>query len=578
MIDGGSLIEGLLAHELLAEDQLARIELEVRRRRVGVRQVLLDLGFVRETDLLAIEANALGVPFVDVSRFSPDPTLVMSIPQGFAKEHNVLPLENSPDGLIIAIADPTNMTVTDTVQGFVRRRVLFRMGSPGEIQKRLAEYHDHYQAHAVERLLAGTDDEEAELAQRIGLSTGDLRELAREQRTIIRTLNLLLLHALIKRASDIHIEPDQDELIVKYRIDGVLHTVQRFPGSMGPAIASRIKVLGKLDIAERRLPQDGSFVIRIDERDISLRIATVPTVHGEKVVLRILDKQTVQLGIDNLGIDPSNLAMLRHLIQRPNGILLVVGPTGSGKTTTLYSILHALNTGTRNITTIEDPIEYTISGLSQIQVNEDIGLGFSALIRAVLRQDPDIILVGEIRDQETAHSAIRASLTGHMVLSTLHTNSAAAAISRMTDLGTESFLLAAGLRGVISQRLVRALCRQCRQPAAPDPTLLAMLPPDMRTLRRTWRARGCQHCFQTGYRGRIPLIELLTVDERIRELIIAGAATSQLHRVAQAAGMRTIFEDGLSRVEQGQTTLEELLSTIDVPEFTSDTADTTPAQ
>jgi type II secretory ATPase GspE/PulE/Tfp pilus assembly ATPase PilB-like protein len=566
---GRQLISGLLARERITEAQLPRIEVEVRRRRVGVRQVLLDLGFATETDLLAIEAEALGVPFVDVSRFTPEPDTVLLIPQSFARANSVLPLEDGPEGLIVALADPTDMTVTDTVQGFVRRRVSFRMGSPGEIQKRLLEYHDHYQAHAVERLLKGSKDQEVELARRIGLSTGDLREIAKEQRVVIRTLNLLLLHALIKRASDIHMEPGREELIVKYRIDGVLHTVQRFPVVMAPALSSRIKILCNLDIAERRMPQDGSFYIQVDERDISFRVATAPTVHGEKVVLRILDKQIVQLGIENLGFTADNLSRLRKIIQRPSGILLVVGPTGSGKTTTLYSILHALNTGTRNITTIEDPIEYTIAGLSQIQVNDDIGLSFSALMRAVLRQDPDVIFLGEIRDLETARSAIRASLTGHMVFSTLHTNSAAAAISRMTDLGAESFLLAAGLRGVLSQRLVRALCRQCRQPAEPDPTLLAMLPEDMRTLKTAWRARGCRQCFMTGYRGRIPLMELLVVDEVIREQIIAGASATALQETGRAAGMQGIFRDGLARVEAGITTLEELLSTIDIPEVRS---------
>lgn len=566
MSSGRQLIDGLLRRGKLTRDQLPRIEVEVRRRRVGVRQVLLDLGFASETELLAVEAAALGVPFVDVSKFTPEPDVVLLIPQSFARAHSVLPLEDGPDGLIVAVADPTDMTVTDTVRGFVRRRVALRMGSPGEIQKRLSEYHDHYQAHAVERLLTSAEDQEVELARRIGLSMGDLREVAREQRVVIRTLNLLLLHALIKRASDIHLEPGRAELVVKYRIDGVLHAVQRFPAEMAPALSSRIKVLSNLDIAERRLPQDGSFHIEVDERDISFRVATAPTAHGEKVVLRILDKQTVQLGIENLGFATDNLARLRQLIQRPSGILLVVGPTGSGKTTTLYSILHALNTGTRNITTIEDPIEYTIEGLSQIQVNEDIGLSFSALMRAVLRQDPDVIFVGEIRDQETARSAIRASLTGHMVFSTLHTNSAASAISRMTDLGAESFLLAAGLRGVLSQRLVRALCRQCRQPASPDPTLLAMLPEELRTLKAAWRARGCRQCFMTGYRGRIPLMELLVVNETIREQIIAGASAAELQQTARADGMRGIFLDGLSRVEEGLTTLEELLSTIDIPE------------
>ena len=304
----------------------------------------------------------------------------------------------------------------------------------------------------------------------------------------------------------------------------------------------------------------------MDGRDISFRVATVPVAYGEKLVLRILDRETVQLGIENLGIAADTLQQLRSLIQRPSGILLVVGPTGSGKTTTLYSMLHALNTGTRNITTIEDPVEYQIEGLTQLQVNEDIGLGFSALLRAVLRQDPDVIFVGEIRDQQTAQSAIRASLTGHLVFSTLHTSSAASAISRMTDLGVEPFLVAAGLRGVLSQRLVRALCRLCREPTTPDPTLLALLPPALRGITQAWRAVGCRQCFQTGYRGRIPLVELLTLTDQLRDQIVSGASAAVLQQTAQGDGMRPIFLDGLARVESGQTSLEELLSTLDIPE------------
>ena len=566
MSSGRQLIEALLARGVLREEQLPRIEVEVRRRRVGVRQVLLDLGFASEQDLLSVQADALGLVFVDVSRFTPEPDVVTLIPHAFAREHTVVALEDGPRGLIVAMADPTDMAVTDAIRGLLRRKVEFRLGSPGEIRKKQLEYHDHYQAQAVERLLQGAGDQETELARRIGLSSGDLREVASEQRQVIRVLNLLILHALIKRASDIHMEPGASELIIKYRIDGVLHTVQRFPVALAPSLCSRVKVLSNLDIAERRLPQDGSFHIQVDGRDISFRVATVPVAYGEKLVLRILDRETVQLGIENLGIAADTLQQLRSLIQRPSGILLVVGPTGSGKTTTLYSMLHALNTGTRNITTIEDPVEYQIEGLTQLQVNEDIGLGFSALLRAVLRQDPDVIFVGEIRDQQTAQSAIRASLTGHLVFSTLHTSSAASAISRMTDLGVEPFLVAAGLRGVLSQRLVRALCRLCREPTTPDPTLLALLPPALRGITQAWRAVGCRQCFQTGYRGRIPLVELLTLTDQLRDQIVSGASAAVLQQTAQGDGMRPIFLDGLARVESGQTSLEELLSTLDIPE------------
>lgn len=553
----------LIALKKVKEADLPLIQGEMRRNRLTLEAVLLDLGLVRERDLLELRAEEMRVPFVPIEELSPEPDVVTLIPETFARDHGLIAIDKQGSFLVVVAAEPTDLPMVDTLQSLVRSRVNFRLGSRGEILKKLSEYHDHYKAAAVEKLLQDVKDQGHTLARRMGLSLSDLEDSSGEVSTTVRTLNLLLLQALIRRASDIHIEPSPKNLVVKYRVDGILQLAQRLQPALAPSLVNRIKVMSKLDISERRLPQDGSFHITVEGRDIDFRVATTPTVNGEKVVLRILDKQAALLGLENLGFSREQYLRLRQVIRAPNGIVLVVGPTGSGKTTSLYSALVALNTGEKNITTIEDPVEYQIEGITQIQANDEIGLTFSHILRSVLRQDPDVILVGEIRDLETCENAIRASLTGHLVFATLHTNDAVAAVTRLMDMGIEPYLIASSLRAVVSQRLVRSLCTRCRQEGPPDPALVALLPERMRGISKVWHPKGCRHCFETGYRGRLPITELLVASDRLRRMVVERAPPSEMHLAAVEGGMRSMFEDGLVKVAEGQTSLEEVLAVAD---------------
>jgi len=428
--------------------------------------------------------------------------------------------------------------------------------------KKLAEYRDHHKALAVQTLLTTVQDQGMALTKKLGLATGDLSDVA-DQAPVVRAVNLMLLQGLLKRASDIHIVPTPRSLQVRYRIDGVLNLGQSLAQSLAPAVVNRIKILAKLDIAEKRMPQDGSFHMNVDGREIDLRVATTPTIHGEKVVMRILDRHGILLGLEALGFGRENYLRLRRSIRRPNGIILIVGPTGSGKTTTLYGALQAINSEAKNITTVEDPVEYHIDGITQIQVNADLGLTFAHALRSILRQDPDVILLGEIRDKESAEIAIRASLTGHLVFATLHSNDAVSAITRLLDMGSEPFLIASALRCVVSQRLVRTICRLCKEPAPSIRGMSAALTLRLRGLGKFYRGRGCPHCFQTGYRGRTLISEVLDVTDDIRRLMIVRANSQEITRQAEVEGMQTMFKEGIAKVAQGLTTIEEVLAVCD---------------
>lgn len=556
------LLKTLLASQRITQPQFQRVQHELRRSKLPLERVLLDMGLVTWKDLLLIRSMEIGVPYIDLTGLTPAPEVVMLLPESFARKHAVIALEKEGGTLLVAAADPTDIQMTDAVRGLTRCRVELRLGSEGEIRRKLMEYHDHYQAVVVEKLLGSSEDQGVELAQKIGLSLSDIDEVAAETRASIRNLNLLLLHALLKQASDVHLEPGSQNTAIKYRIDGVLHLTQRMQTGAAQGLVNRIKVMAGLDIAERRLPQDGSFYLHIEGREIAVRVATTPTLLGEKVVLRILDKDSLLLGLEHLGFNQADHLRFRGLIHRPNGIILVVGPTGSGKTTTLYNALLTLNTGTRNITTIEDPVEYQIDGITQIQVNEDIELSTARILRSVLRQDPDVILVGEIRDRETMRAAIRASLTGHTVFATLHTNDAASAVTRLIDMGVEPFLVSSSVNAILAQRLVRRVCPACREPYTPGDALLKRLELSADELAGAslYRARGCPECLGTGYRGRVGIFELMVMDESLRDLILETSDAGRIRNQALAGqSLRTLRRDGLDKALAGETTLEEVL-------------------
>lgn len=558
-------LERLLSqHALVDPGQLAEAKLSTEKLRVkpSLKSVLLNLGYLKEEDLLRAAAKDLGVPFVDVDALSPEPAVVLLVPEELALSKGILAVERQGQQLICAVQDPNDVVALDLVQRHVKLQIVPQLATRGSIVKKLAEYHDHYKVAVVENLLKSVRDQGKELSQQFGLNIQSI-ESVMDQAPIIKAVNLIIIGALLKRASDVHLIPEKQWLRVKYRVDGLLQDEQSLGMADAPAVMSRIKIMAKLDISERRMPQDGSFQIVLEGREIDFRVATTPTIFGEKIVLRVLDKSGIMLGLDHLGFSDAQLRGIKQQIHRPHGIILIVGPTGSGKTTTLYAALNILNNGDKNITTVEDPVEYKIEGLTQIQTHAEIGLDFAAALRSILRQDPDIVLIGEIRDLETTEIAIRAALTGHLVFATLHTNDSASAVARLVEMGAEPYLVASALRCALSQRLVRNICGQCRESYALPPELAyrlrdmdgALPPPGT----RLWRGKGCNYCFNTGYRGRSVVSELLIVDEAIRAKIASKCGSIDIQASALQAGMRPMYQDGVDKVLRGITTLDEIL-------------------
>jgi len=559
----------LLSHGLIDQDRLDQARLVIARHSLhppSLQRTLLDLGFIQEEMLLKLRAAELGVPFMEIDEFSPDASVVTLLPEELCVEQGVVALEKEGQNFKLAMQDPNDLLVLERINALPEMKglaVQVVMASRGAIMRKLAEYHDHYKIRVVERLLGAVQDQGVQLSRSMGLDIQNMSQVS-EQTPIIKTVNLIILGALLKRASDIHILPERKNLRVLYRVDGVLQEAQVLPASASLAVVARIKVMSKLDISEKRLPQDGSFHLKIEGREIDFRVATTPTISGEKVVLRVLDKSSIFIGLDHLGFDAGILTQFKQLIHKPHGIILIVGPTGSGKTTTLYSALQILNRGDVNITTVEDPVEYELEGFSQIQVHADIGLTFANILRSILRQDPDIILVGEIRDLETTEIAVRAALTGHLVFATLHTNDASGAVTRLVEMGAQPYLIASALRGAMSQRLVRTICPRCREEVVPDPALVRHLGAEAvarhsRGELKLWRGKGCRHCFFTGYRGRTVVTELLPITDEIRRHILNQSPSTEVAKTAIAQGMIPMFQDGISKVLRGITTLEEVL-------------------
>ncbi|MBI5630757.1 MAG: Flp pilus assembly complex ATPase component TadA [Elusimicrobia bacterium] len=556
------LEEDLVKNNLIEAARLEEIKGELARSKSPppLKQFLINRGIVVEDRILALQAAQMNIPFLSMEGLSPDPALVTMIPEEMAVDKGLIVVEKQDSSLLLAMQNPSDLTTIENIEKLAGCSIRVALASRWAILRKLSEYHDHYKIKVVEKLLKSVKDQGAELSRSIGLDI-DLNQLS-DQAPVIKTVNLFLLGALLNRASDIHLIPDRKNLQVKYRVDGVLQQNESLPLSVAAAVVSRVKVMCNLDIAERRLPQDGSFHIKIEGRSIDFRVAITPTVFGEKAIMRVLDKGAMMLGLDHLGFGGETLKTFKHIIHKPNGMVLIVGPTGNGKTTTLYSALNALNTGDKNITTVEDPVEYQIEGLTQIQVNPDIDLNFAKVLRSILRQDPDVILVGEVRDLETTEIAIRAALTGHLVFATLHTNNAAGAVVRLMEMGAEPYLIASSLRCAMSQRLVRTICQECKESAPPSPEALAFLarhlPGDLGEAKVS-RGKGCRHCFFTGFRGRTVISELLVANEEIRRQIIMKATSPEVHESALKTGMKTVLQDGLEKVVRGVTTLEDVL-------------------
>ena len=555
-------VEDALGELLIERGKLDRAGLErAKRLREGqserLYQLLPKLGLVSERDVAQAIADRLGLSLVTSNDIPDLPLLEDKLSPRFLREAHVLPLAEKPEGLVLAMANPLDSYAADAIRLIAGCPLLPRVAEPAMLESAIDRLYGEGRGVLDELVEAGEEEGEEGLE----LDVERLKDLASEA-PVIRLVSHLISEAVERRASDIHIEALEHGLQMRYRIDGVLREIDPPPSRFRAAIVSRIKIIAKLNIAERRLPQDGRIKLAVRGTPIDLRVSTIPTMYGEGVVMRVLDRQSVKLDFSSLGITERNLESYEEILGRPNGVFLVTGPTGSGKTTTLYAALTRLNSPDKKVLTVEDPIEYHLEGVNQIQVKPSIGLTFAHVLRSILRQDPDIIMIGEIRDVETARIAIQAALTGHLVLSTLHTNDATSAITRLLDMGVEDYLLTSTLTGVAAQRLVRTLCPECRVAEAALPELIEQL-----GLSRyangsdivVYRPGGCEHCGGSGFFGRIGLIETLVVSDAIRRLILQRVEAKELLRTAVKEGMRTMYDDGMIKALAGMTTVEEVL-------------------
>ena len=548
----------LIDQGILTEDQLRIALLEQMKSHLPVGRLLVQLGFVSEATLRDALSEKLGLQSVDLSHIIVDPTALSALPRELARRYRMFPvaLDRAAKRLIVALSDTNNIAAIDQLRVHLKGdlEIELRLAGDIEIERAIEHYYGH--EFSIDGILREIETGEVDYTS---ISEGD-----EYSQPVVRLISALLADAVERSASDIHFEPEQNFLRIRYRIDGVLRQIRSLHKTYWPAMAVRLKVMAKMNIAETRAPQDGRISATLSGRPIDFRVSSLPTAHGENVVLRILDRQKGIVPLDKLGLEEEPLEMLKRMIARPEGIILVTGPTGSGKTTTLYSILNHINSDGINIMTLEDPVEYPMTLIRQTSVAETAKLDFANGIRALMRQDPDVILVGEIRDTDTAEMAFRAAMTGHQVYSTLHTNSAVGAIPRLHDIGIVPDILAGNIIGIIAQRLVRKLCHTCRQPHDPEARerrLLALKPTDKVTL---YRAVGCEQCDYQGYRGRMGILEMLRIDGGIDELIARRATTNEILTAARTRGFRPLADDGLRLVRAGITSLDELMRVVDL--------------
>jgi general secretion pathway protein E len=553
--------EILVAHGLVSEADILRLVENGRTKGQPLGATLVQQGLISEEDLLEALSEQSGLPYWrKLEEVGIDQIPVSKVPITFYRQNKVFPIAVIDGGVKVAVTDPLNLQPLDDLAVFLGAPVEAILSSERELMAAINRVYDR-ESGSTEQVMQDLEGEDLGAIANEIEETDDLLDLASEA-PVIRLVNSILTQAVRARASDVHIEPFERELKVRYRIDGLLYNILSPPRRLQAAISSRIKVMANLNIAERRLPQDGRIRIRVGEKDVDIRVSVVPTSYGERIVLRLLDKTSVLLGLEEIGMSEGAYARYSRLIRRSNGIILVTGPTGSGKTTTLYGTLNKINAPELNIITIEDPVEYQVGGIGQIQVNSRIDLTFANGLRSILRQDPDIIMVGEIRDRETAEIAIQASLTGHLVFSTLHTNDAPGAVTRLLDMGVEAFLVSSSVLAIIAQRLVRVICKDCREAYRPEPALVKEIGLDTGETPFDgffYHGKGCATCLQTGYRGRSGIYELLVIDDAIRSLIMSGADSSVIRRRAIEQGMVTLFRDGASKVVKGVTTVDEIL-------------------
>jgi type IV pilus assembly protein PilB len=541
----------LIEQGLLTKEQLEAALAEHRNTPKALGRVLIDKGFIKEQDLVRALSEQVGLEFVDLSDFQIDPVATSLLPETLARRYRALPIGERDGKLLVAMSDPANVYALDDIRAITSRDVQPVVATASDVEQAISKYAsmEGQLEEALTEAAADSDEQAGEV------------EAAVEDAPIVKLVTAIMTQAAGDRASDVHIEPAEKDVRVRFRVDGVLHEVMRPPKNIQNGLVSRLKVMADLNIAEKRVPQDGRIGMKIGGKKFDLRVATLPTVYGEKVVLRILDTSNALIKLEELGFLEDSYKRYEESYRRPYGAILVTGPTGSGKSTTMYATLNILNHPEKNIITVEDPVEYRLGGVNQIQINPKAGLTFASALRSILRADPDIIMIGEIRDRETAMIAVESALTGHLVLSSLHTNDAPSAITRLTEMDVETFLVASAIDCVVAQRLARKLCDRCKAAYAPDPHELeaAGFPEsEWSEITELFRAEGCSACSKTGYRGRIGLYEVMPMTEEIERLTVDRASADEMKRVAGEQGMRPLRDDGLERARAGQTSIEEV--------------------
>ncbi len=548
----------LIQSNMITEEQLDEVLDGQDSSGKSLGRLLIEKGMITEGQLTSVLARQIGIRYVDLNTYSVDPTACGLIDANLARRYMVIPIDYESGKLVVAMADPTNVFALDDMRIMTGMEILPVVSTKDDISGAIGRYlHTTGEMGELDELSSADELKEEEE------EAGNLKE-AGEEAPIVKYVNLIIQEAVQESASDVHIEPGEKDVRIRYRVDGVLHEVRRSPKRIHPGIVSRLKIMGTMNIAERRIPQDGRFGVNVAGKNIDLRVASLPTVYGEKMVLRILDRSTSLISLAELGMEPEPLAAFSNSFHKPYGTVIVTGPTGSGKTTTMYAALSELNRREVNIITVEDPVEYQMHGLNQVQVNTKVGLTFAATLRSILRCDPDIVMIGEIRDSESAKMAIESALTGHMVLCTLHTNDAPSAMTRMTEMGVEPFLIASAVDGVVSQRLARRLCGRCKQEVEYEAEYLEKIGfPELNgeTLYKA-KAGGCPFCSGNGFRGRVGLYEVLAVDEDIEKLVVNHSTAHEVGKLAREKGMITLKTDGYAKVIKGVTSIEEVLRVV----------------
>lgn len=550
----------LLRHKKITNKALNEVKANNLHTGTFLGKTLADHGYIHTQELLETLSAELRLPFIKKEQYPKSglPVEDLNITEAFLREKIVFPLQLKEDTLILAVFDPFDLYTVEDLKVSLGSNIRVVLSSEQDILTSIETHYGQEGGSAMNRMVSDIQDDDLHGLDSMDESTEHIRDMASEA-PVIKLVNHIISEAIESRASDIHLEPFEEDLFLRYRIDGILHEMESPPKRLSSAITTRIKIMSKLDISERRLPQDGRIKLKILGKDIDMRVSTLPTLHGESVVMRILDRGNMVLDLSQMGFPERELKLIESLIKKPYGKLLVTGPTGSGKTTTLYAALSQINTPDRKIITIEDPVEYQMRGINQIHVKSQIGLNFADGLRSIVRQDPDVIMVGEIRDPETADISIQAALTGHLVFSTVHTNDAAGAVTRLLDMGVENFLISSALLGVLAQRLVRVICPKCKVEASLTPTLKAEMGILQKENVTVYQGKGCKACSKTGFKGRCGIYELLIIDDSIRELILKNSTAQAICGQARKNGMRTLREDGWDKVAKGITTVEEIL-------------------